>query len=144
MATVAVREELEAAADRVWEQIQDFGSTRAWLPAARVLDILGTGAGAMRRVQIDENVFEERCESHDSVARRLSYALLTETPGLRNYVAVVEVEPLAGERAAITWSCSFDCAPGAEGELRQRYERLYRDSFIASLRSYLARTTACR
>lgn len=142
MPNVNVREELETAADLVWAEIQDFGTTRAWLPAAKVVDIQGAGAGAVRRVQVQENIFEERCEAHDPVARRFSYRMLTESPELRDYVAVVEVEALPDGGSALTWSCSFDCDPAAESELHERYEGLYRDVFIASVREHLAALSA--
>lgn len=142
MVNVRVREELEASADLVWAEIQDFGTTRAWLPAAKVVDIQGTGAGAVRRVQIQENIIEERCETHDPVARRFSYRLLSDVPEIRDYEAVVEVEALSDGGSALTWACRFDCDPDAESELHERYEGLYRDVFIASVREHLAALSA--
>ena len=142
MPNVSVREELETSADLVWAEIQDFGTTQAWLPAAKVVDIQGAGAGAVRRVQIQENIIEERCEAHDPAARRFSYRLLSEVPEIRDYRAAVEVEALSDGSSALTWSCSFDCAPDAESELRKRYEDLYRDVFIASVREHLAALAA--
>ena len=60
MAAVRVREELDAPADVVWREIQDFGSTQAWYPAAKVLEVQGTGAGALRRVATPAGVSVER------------------------------------------------------------------------------------
>ena len=137
MVDVSVREELDSPADVVWSEIQDFGSTKAWFPAAKVVEIQGSGAGATRRVQTENGIFAERCEEHDPEARRFRYSLLEDTAGIRNYVAVVEVEALTEERSALTWSCTFDCDADAVDALRQRYEDIYRNLFIASVRSHL-------
>ena len=137
MAAVRVREELDAPADVVWREIQDFGSTQAWYPAAKVLEVPGTGAGALRRVATQAGVSVERCESHDPVARSFSYALLDGPTPLRNYVATVRVEPLADDRSAITWSCTFDAASAELDGFCRYFEDRYRTRFIGSLRNHL-------
>ena len=46
---IGVREELEASADVVWKQFEDWGRVEAWSPSTVMLDVQGEGVGAVRR-----------------------------------------------------------------------------------------------
>jgi hypothetical protein len=137
MESVRVREELDAPIDQVWEAVQDFGDVRAWAPEAKVLGVEGQGLGAVRRIETPGGVFVESCESHEPAAHRFSYKILESPAPFRDYVAVVQLESLDGDRCAIEWSCTFEAPSGAEG-MREVVENTYRGGFIASLRKSLA------
>ena len=101
VASVSVREELEAPADRVWACLRDFGDLSAWAPKSKLLSMEGEGVGAVRRVDTSGSLFVERCIAHDDERRRFGYTVLRSPLPFRNYVAHVAVTELAPGRSAI-------------------------------------------
>jgi len=140
MATVSVRDELEASIQTVWDLISDFGDLSAWAPTATVAEVKGKGVGAVRRVQLDapgEMVFRERCEAHDPEAHSFSYAVLESPIPFKDYVAVVKLSDLGPGRCDIEWSSRFEPDGAPEAVLISGVEDTYA-AFIAAIKRALS------
>ncbi len=135
MASACVSEELPASASTVWSLIEDFGDLGAWAPKALVTHIEGTGKGATREVNTEAGIYKERCEAHDPAARSFSYRLLESPHGFTDYVAVVTLGVLEGDRCSIEWKGTFERPGIADADIAALVEGTYRDGFIASLRA---------
>lgn len=135
MEQVYVKEALPASAEAVWQLIRNFHDISAWASSGRILETNGDGVGAVRRVQTPLGLAVERCEMHDEQGRQFSYALLESPWPLINYVATVKVSPCSESQCDIEWSSQYDAPPGMS--LKGDVEKMYRDSFIKTLRETL-------
>jgi hypothetical protein len=138
MAKARVLEELPASPDIVWDKIQNFGDLSAWAPTGKVVHIEGKGEGAVRRVESPMGLFIERCAAHDATRKTFSYQLLESPLPFRNYIAVVTLRPLPGDKTEIEWSSEFDPGPFPEEKAIEQVEATYRNVFIANLRAVVS------
>jgi hypothetical protein len=98
---------IHAPADALWRVISDFGAAWQYLVMVDDCRVAGAGIGALRTLtSVDGSTIVERLESLDEVARRLSYALLTDTP-FGNCLTTVAVRDLGSHQAELAWSASF-------------------------------------
>ncbi len=139
MATVSVKDELEASIDVVWDLISDFTDISAFAPQGEITKIEGEGIGAIRRVEAPGlgGVFRERCEGHDPEARSFSYAVLESPVPMKDYVAVVTLSDLGPGRCGIEWASRFEPEGTPESELIQGIEATY-GVFIGSIKQTLS------
>ena len=107
---------IDFSADAVWQVIGDFGAACQYLPMVVDCTVVGSGIGALRTLtSADGSTIVERLEMLDGVARRLSYALLTNTP-FHDCVTTMGVSDLGPNRGELVWSASFqpDGLPASE------------------------------
>jgi hypothetical protein len=103
-------------ADAIWQVIGDFGAASQYLAGIVNCTVEDAGVGALRTLtSSDGSTIVERLETLDGVARRLSYALLTDTP-FRDCVTTMAVSDLGPNQAELVWSASFqpDGLPASE------------------------------
>ena len=116
MAQALSRITIHASADAIWQVISDFGVTCRYLAMVDNCSVTGQGIGALRTLtSADGSTIVERLESLDAAARRLSYALLSDTP-FRDCVTTMVVHDLGSNQAELAWSASFqpDGLPASE------------------------------
>ncbi len=107
---------IHAPADAIWQVISDFGAACQYLVGVVNCSVEGEGIGALRSLtSADGSTIVERLESLDAAARRLSYALLTDTP-FGNCLTTMAVHDLGSRQAELAWSASFqpDGIPASE------------------------------
>jgi hypothetical protein len=107
---------IHAPADAIWQVISDFGAACKYLVMVIGCTVEGQGIGALRTLtNADGSMIVERLEAVDAAARRLSYALLTDTP-FANCLTTMAVRDLGPNQAELTWSASFqpDGLPASE------------------------------
>ena len=110
-----------SAAD-MWQIIGDFGAACQYLSMVVDCTVVGTGVGALRTLtSADGSTIVERLEMLDGVARRLSYALLTDTP-FRNCLTTMVVRELGQSRAELEWSATFEADGLPAEEARELLE----------------------
>jgi hypothetical protein len=98
---------IHVPADTIWRVISDFGAARVYLTGVVECTVEGEGVGAQRTLtDADGSTIVERLESLDAAARRLSYALLTDTP-FGNCLTAMAVRDLGPRQAELAWSASF-------------------------------------
>ena len=115
-------------ADAIWRVISDFGAASQYLAGVVNCTIEGEGVGALRTLtSADGNTIVERLETLDGVARRLSYALLTDTP-FRNCLTTMTVRELGRSRAELEWSATFE----ADGLPAEEARELLEDALAAN------------
>ena len=89
---------ISAPIDAVWQVISDFGAAGRYLAGVVNCTVDGAGVGALRTLtNADGSTIVERLEMLDQAARRLSYALLTDTP-FRNCLTTIIVRDLVSTR----------------------------------------------
>jgi hypothetical protein len=109
-------------ADAIWRVISDFGAASQYLAGVVNCTVEGQGIGARRTLtSADGSTIVERLETLDGVARRLSYALLTDTP-FRNCLTTMMVRELGQSRAELEWSATFEADGLPAEEARELLE----------------------
>ena len=99
---------IHAPADAIWEVVGDFGAAGQYLASIINCTVEGAGVGALRTLTYaDSSTILERLEALDDHARRLSYALLTDTP-FRDCLTTVTVHELGRGQGEVTWTATFD------------------------------------
>ena len=99
---------ISAPIDAVWQVISDFGAAGRYLAGVVNCTVDGAGVGALRTLtSADGSTIVERLEMLDQAARRLSYALLTDTP-FRNCLTTIIVRDLGPSQAELEWLATFE------------------------------------
>ena len=107
---------IDASADAIWQVISDFSAACNYLVMVIGCTVEGQGIGALRTLtSTDGSTIVERLESLDAAARRLSYALLTDTP-FGDCLTTMTVRDVGPHQAELAWSASFqpDGLPASE------------------------------
>ena len=98
---------IHASADAIWQVISDFGAACKYLVMVDDCSVAGQGIGALRTLtSTDGSTIVERLEALDAAARRLSYALLTDTP-FGNCLTTMAVRDLDPNQAELAWLATF-------------------------------------
>jgi hypothetical protein len=119
---------INAPAGVIWRLIGDFGAAGQYLAGVVNCMVAGEGVGAQRTLtSADGSTIVERLETLDGVARRLSYALLTDTP-FRNCLTTMTVRELGQSRAELEWSTTFE----ADGLPAEEARELLEDALAAN------------
>jgi hypothetical protein len=100
---------IDIPAQAIWQAIGDFGAAGLYLSGVVGCTVEGVGGAGARRTltSADGSSVVERLESLDGAARRLSYALLTDTP-FRDCLTTMAVHDLGPSRAELEWSATFE------------------------------------
>ena len=129
----AVREETElgAAPDEAWKLVGDFvGFIEAMgLP----VESEGEGIGALRTISSGPEPVVERLEERDERARRIVYTIVSGPVPVVSYRSTIEVAAAGAGRSALTWTGTFEPAPGVTEEKAISFVRSVYKSGIAGL-----------
>jgi len=102
--SVTDRVNLNAAPDRVWELIGQFGGS--WHPLIASIKLTGTGIGQLRIIEtIDGKQIIERLEAIDNSARLYRYTNIAGIPA-SDYTGVLEVKP-NGAGSTVEWRAQY-------------------------------------
>jgi hypothetical protein len=108
MTQVFCKTSIDIPADAIWQAISDFGVAGRYLSGVISCAAAGKGVGTVRTLtSADSSTIVERLETLNGVARRLSYALLTDTP-FRNCLTTMAVHHLGPNRAELEWGATFE------------------------------------
>jgi hypothetical protein len=119
---------INVSADAIWQVIGDFGAACQYLAMVVNCTVEGEGVAARRTLaSADGSTIVERLETLDGVARRLSYALLSDTP-FRNCLTTMTVQELGQSRAELEWSATFE----ADGVPAEEAQKLLEDALAAN------------
>jgi hypothetical protein len=95
--------DLNAAPDKVWELIGQFGG--GWQPLAASIKLTGTGIGQLRTIEtIDGKQIIERLDAIDNSARLYRYTSIAGIPAY--YTGVLEVKP-NGAGSTVEWRAQY-------------------------------------
>ena len=98
---------INASADVIWRLISDFGAACHYLGWIGDCRVEGDGVGALRTLTNGGgSTIVERLETLDNADRRLSYALLSDTP-FGNCLTTMVVHALGLNQAELVWWASF-------------------------------------
>ena len=138
MAHAVVSEDLDAAEDRLWRVVADFGDVR-WIPGGEAARTEGSGPGMVRIIGAPGAEIRERLQSRDDGTRTIVYTIPRGLPlPITGYRATMTVRAASPGRSVLEWSCTFTPAGVPEDEARAQVENLYR-MMIGWIRDYLAR-----
>jgi len=126
MASVEVRDEIDAAIDVVWDLVSDFGGVGRISKDVQSCKVEGEGIGAVRTINTNGILIQERLESLDNAAHKFSYSMLEGPIPFTNYVAHVTLSEAGPKKTKIHWAGSFEPAGMPEDQLRQLVESIYR------------------
>lgn len=111
-----VREEcqFDAGIDDVWKVVGDFAGLLQALGVPAELE--GEGIGQTRTISIGGTPTVERLEERDEDARRIVYSIVTGQFPFTDYRSTMQLGDLGDGRTRLTWSCTFEPAPGTKEE----------------------------
>ena len=113
---------IDSPSDAVWQTISDFGAACKYSVMVTHCAVEGAGVGALRTLtNADGSTIVERLEALDGTARRLSYALLTDTP-FRNCLTTVTVRDLGWDQCEVAWAATFEADGIPESEAQEMLE----------------------
>jgi len=113
--SVTDRIDLDAAPDKVWALIGDFGGS--WHPLIANIKLIGDGIGQLRVIDtIDGKQIIERLDAIDNSARLLRYTCISGIPA-SDYAARLEVKP-NGAGSSVEWSAQY--LPKGQGDVVAR------------------------
>ena len=113
--SVTARIDLDAAPEKVWALIGDFGGS--WHPLIADIKLIGCGVGQLRVIEtIDGKQIIERLDAIDNSARLLRYTCLSGIPA-SDYAARLEVKP-TGAGSSVEWSAQY--LPKGQGDVVAR------------------------
>ena len=108
MTRVVCQTTIDQSANVVWQVMSNFGTACQYLIGVVDCTVAGEGVGARRTLtSADGSTIIERLEVLDEVNRRISYALLTDTP-FRNCLTTMIVRELVPSQAELEWSANFE------------------------------------
>ncbi len=139
MSEVLVTEELDIAAEKVWELVRDFGGIRKWVgDMVQDLELEGEGIGAIRTISLPGNAqLQEQLKSHDDEERSFSYAIIGKSPlPVDDYLATFKLIETGDNACRIEWSSSFEPKGISDEQAKPMIEGIY-TSGIAGLRKAL-------
>jgi hypothetical protein len=134
---VKVSERIEASADAVWGLFRDFGGVDRYAVGLESCTLEGSGIGAVRTIRMGGGIqLQERLESLDDDARRLSYSIVGESPlPADHYLATVEVSE-DGDGCQVEWSSTFEPRGVSVEKVAPLIEGIYRGG-LAGIRKTL-------
>jgi hypothetical protein len=105
--------EVNAAPDKVWELIGQFGVAN-WHPLIAGIRLTGTGPGQLRTIEtIDGKQIIERLDAIDNAGRFYRYANVAGLP-VANYTGMLSVKP-NGAGSSVEWRAQF--LPNGQGTI---------------------------
>lgn len=132
MATVREETELGATADEAWKLVGDFvGFLEAMgLP----VESDGDGIGAVRTISSGPEPVVERLEERDDDAKRIVYSIVSGPLPVVNYRSTMQLAVAGDDRSTLTWTGTFEPAPGVTEEKAVSFVRAVYKSGIAGLK----------
>lgn len=114
MAEVREIGELGAGIDDVWKIVGDFGGLLESFGVP--VELAGEGIGQTRKISMGPEPTVERLEERDEDAKRVVYSIVEGSLPVANYVSTMQLTPAGEGRTTLTWSSTFDAAPGSTEE----------------------------
>jgi Polyketide cyclase / dehydrase and lipid transport len=153
---VFVSEETNCDADAFFAELMDFSAVMRWMPKdnpplrlTKVELAPGHEVGVRPCIRyafqdksslpeearaFAPDIVEEELLCGDRDTRTFSYNLIGEPYGLRNYVALIEVDPLGPQRCRVSCSSRWDSADGrAASQLVSGIEDMFRRGIIQGI-----------
>ena len=134
MSSVQEECEFEVGIDEVWKMVGDFGGfiTALGMP----VELLGEGIGQTRKITIGTAATVERLEERDQDAHRLVYSIVEGAFPFQDYRSTMQLAEAGKGRTRLTWSCTFEPAPGHSEEEGCTLVRAIYQGGIGGMRAY--------
>jgi len=134
---IEMTRDFNAAAEKVWSVLKDFGNM-SWLDMSHIsIEIIGEGIGMIRRVSLDGQYIDERLESLDHESKILTYSIQEcEIFPFKNYLAKMAVEDVSEKKCKMTWVSNFDEGDMPEEEVTSMMSFNY-NTMLDSLGAYV-------
>ena len=132
-ATTTAREESElgVSPDEAWKLVGDFVGFIAAMGLP--VESAGEGIGALRTISSGSEPVVERLEERDENAKRIVYSIVSGPLPVVNYRSTIALAAAGEGRSALTWTGSFEPAPGVSEEKAVSFVRAVYRSGIAEL-----------
>lgn len=126
MINVVVRKPCEAAAERVWALLSDFGNM-SWVPGMGPVTVEGEGVGMVRKIAFENAPpAVERLDASDAETMRFVYSVLSGNPmPIDNLRGSVALSALEDGRCMIEWTAQADGSALGDLEASALLEKFY-------------------
>ncbi len=122
--------DVNASAERVWDEIAPFNNLTATMPDVITESVLDA-KGVVRKLKIKghDGTLYERLRKYDIEARVTSYDIIDDPNDMvpfNDYVATIEVKAVSDDRCTVEWYSRFVPKPGhTEAECVEFAENIY-------------------
>ena len=133
---------INAAVDRVWAAVRDFGGVTAWNPgvnAAVLENGASTQVGTVRSLDVGGDVpFRETLLAHSDLEHFYTYDILESPLPVTSYVSTHRFIPITHTSQTLgIWESTFDCAPDVADETAKTVGDAIYIGGMAGLNAYL-------
>ncbi|GME34903.1 uncharacterized protein COL516b_011007 [Neofusicoccum parvum] len=130
----STQDTLLAPIEEVWAFVAAIGTEKIYIPGAIKSALLeGSGAGALRKVTLQQGVVYERILVHDTTTHCLVYMIEDGTlVGVKGVIGVVQLISDSGD-TGISWKSYINSQGPVDEEMRKFASNLYQGA-IAGIR----------
>ncbi|HEY3300883.1 MAG TPA: SRPBCC family protein [Methylophilaceae bacterium] len=111
--TLKVNEKIEinASADKVWENLGDFGAIEKWHPAFASTEIVGgtnNKVGAQRVLTLkDGGKINETLTAYSASKKTMTYKITESVVPVSHYLATIDVVAKGANKSLVVWHATF-------------------------------------
>lgn len=111
--TLKVNEKIEinASADKVWENLGDFGALEKWHPAFASTEIVGgtnNKVGAQRVLTLkDGGKINETLTAYSAGKKTMTYKITESVVPVSHYLATIDVVAKGANKSLVIWHATF-------------------------------------
>lgn len=127
MPKISMKQNLNVAADQVWNLIGHFNALPDWHPGVESSEL--KNAGQMRKLSLaGGGTIIEKLERVDNNTRTYSYTIEDSPLPVKNYRAVLTVHD-EDDGCSVEWSSEFDAAGVPENDAMKAIQDVYQAGF---------------
>ena len=125
MTKVSVTKAIQVSANDAWNTLATFRGIENFSPIAKSI-VEGNGEGATRMCYMPDGAeISEVLSKLDNDSMHLQYKILSGPFPITDYISDVHVKAIAENTCEITWACTFNTEPAAEGDMIGLFEGFY-------------------
>jgi hypothetical protein len=122
----------------LWSVVGHFGGFDAFIPALSRIELIGTGAGSLRKKFFrDGNLVVEQLNSRDEQAMHMTWTTIYNTLGIARLWAAMRAEPAGDTCARATWTIIAEPIE-EEQEGFEQFLQAFADNALENVRQLLS------
>ena len=136
---VAAEQVIHQPADRVWELIADWNNLGRIAPNVDRTVMRGRGLSATWVIYVNNGLeVPERMLTFSDALQRMSYTMVDPPLPLRNYVGVIDVDPIDNATCLLSFHLTFEAQGAHRAKLIETFHT-FQEAYFAGIEAVLAK-----